>query len=389
MGKTAWTRSHLFQWLILERYVAREFIKLFLLTLVTLVSVYLIGAFSEKIGRLVQAQLDFISILGYFSARLPEAIGQVLPAAVLLAVMITLGLLARNNETIAIRTCGINVFCLIRPLLVLTAVLSLILLIFNFYLIPWGQHQLTAIWETKVEKKPPRSLINMERFWYKGDRAIFNILMFRKDTRTLEGVKIYLFDQQFRLVQLIAAERAQWDGSQWHFYQGISETFSPAGTVVGESFQEKVIPLSEKPKDFAVIDKKITEMDFNELSRYIGRLERDGYDPTPYRLDLQRRMALSLTPLIVTLIGGGLALFKEKTYIPAVIATGIAVVFVYWLSIGFCLSLGEAGHLPIFWAAWLPNILFSIIGLAWLIKTGLLSLPKSLSGYKISVNHGG
>ncbi|MBW1918181.1 MAG: LPS export ABC transporter permease LptG [Deltaproteobacteria bacterium] len=385
MEKTASTRSRLFRWLILEQYVAREFIKLFLLTLVTLVSVYLIGAFSEKIGRLVQAQLDLIAILSYFSARVPEAVGQVLPAAVLLAVMITLGLLARHNETIAIRTCGINIFCLIRPLVMLAGGLSLILFFLNFYFIPWTQQQMTTIWETQVEKKPPRSLINMERFWYKGDRAIFNILMFRKDTQTLEGVKIYLFDQQFRLVQLIAAKRAQWDGDRWHFYQGISQIFTPAGSVISESFQKRIIPLTEQPDDFAVIEKKISEMDFTELYRYIDRLEHDGYDPTEYRLDLQRRMALSLTPLIVTLIGGGLALFREKTYIPAVIATGIAVVFVYWLFIGFCLSLGEAGRLPVFWAVWLPNVLFTVLGLVWLIKNGLLTLPKSFSSYKISL----
>ena len=389
MAIAACPRFRPFRWLILERYVAQEFIKMFLLTLLTLVSVYLIGAFSEKIGRLVQAQMDLIHILGYFGVRVPEALGQVLPAAVLLAVMITLGLLARNNETIAIRTGGLNVFCLIRPLMILAGGLSLVLLFLNLYLIPWSQQEMSTIWDTQVEKKPPRSLINMERFWYKGDRAIFNILMFRKDKQTLEGVKIYLFDKQFNLVELIAAARAQWDGDHWHFYQGFSQVFHPTGSVASQSFEERVLPLTERPEDFAVLDKKITEMNFHELYRYIERLEHDGYDPTTYRLDLQRRIAVSLTPLIVTLIGGSLALYREKAYIPAVIATGIGIVFVYWLVMGFCLSLGEAGGLPVLLAAWLPNCLFVLGGLVWLLKTGLIDLPSCLSCLRLPVKVGG
>lgn len=369
-----------FRFLILERYVAREFGKIFLLTLATLVTVYLIGAFTEKIGRLVQAEMDFLGIMQYLVMRVPEATGQILPAAVLLAVMITLGLLARHNETVAMRTSGINVFVLLRPLLLIAGVLSVILLIHNLYLIPWSQQQVAYLWDTRVEKKPPHSLINMERFWYKGDRAIFNILTFRKDTQTLEGVKIYVFDPQFHLRQLIAASRAEWEGGHWRFYRGLSQTFAPSGKILGESFQERVITLTEGPGDFAILEKKVTEMDVAELYRYIQRLERDGYDSTLYRIDLQKRLALSLTPLIVTLIGGSLALFREKSHIPTVIATGIGIVFVYWLSFGFCLSLGQAGRLPVLWAAWLPHMLFGLGVLIFLLKGDFFT--NALSAFK-------
>lgn len=348
---------------ILERYVAREFVFFFLLTLLTMAAIYLIVDFFEKIDRLLRAQLNLSVMLSYFSFKMPLALGQVMPAAVLLAVMITFALLSRHNETIAIKTAGINVVGLLKPLLMLAGLFSGILLALNLYLIPWSTQRVNEIWETQVEKKPSRSLMNLERFWYKGDRTIFNILMFHKDTQALEGVKIYFFDQQFRITQIVAAARAQWTGKDWRFYQGLIQSFQPDGMLKGEVFQEQTIALTERPEDFSNLERKITEMDFSDLYLYAHRLERDGYDPTQYRVDLLGRISLSLTPLIVTLIGGGLILQREKSNIPAGIATGIGIVFVYWLILSFFLSMGQVGRLPAYAAAWLPNILFGLGGL--------------------------
>ncbi len=77
----------------------------------------------------------------------------------------------------------------------------------------------------------------MEHFWYKGDQAIYNIVMFRKDIQTMEGVKIYLFDRQFHLVQIIAAARAQWQEDHWRFLSGLYSVFCPRhrGGYRGES----------------------------------------------------------------------------------------------------------------------------------------------------------
>jgi lipopolysaccharide export system permease protein len=72
---------------------------------------------------------------------------------------------------------------------------------------------------------------------------------------------------------------------------------------------------------------------------------------------------MSLTPLIITLIGGSIILWQEKTNIPLGITLGIGVVFIYWLMYSLFLSLGQVGKLPIVLAAWMANIIFGLIGI--------------------------
>ena len=103
---------------------------------------------------------DAGALLEYLVLKLPFAIGQVLPAAVLLGVMLTFGLMSRSHETMAIRTSGLNILSLVRPTLIYSGVVALLLLTLNLYLIPWSQGRLDLFWQTQVDKKPPRNLHN-------------------------------------------------------------------------------------------------------------------------------------------------------------------------------------------------------------------------------------
>jgi lipopolysaccharide export system permease protein len=346
---------------ILEGYIAREFLKLTGLSLFTFVSLFLIVDFFEKIDRLVRAHLGAWELCHYLLLKIPLAVGQVFPAAVLLGIMLAFGLMSRSHETMAIRTSGVNILSLLRPVIMITAGVGVLILVLNLYMTPWSQGRLNLFWQTKVEKKPPRDLHNLSHFWYKGDQAIYNIVTFRKDIQTLEGVKIYLFDRQFQLVQIVAAARAQWQDGHWRFFDGYVQNFDPAGAVSGEKFHQRDFTLTEKPKDFGDLEKKVTEMDFNELWRYVARLERDGYKSTSYRVDLYNRISLGLTPLVLVLLGLGLALRQEETHITSMVALGLGLMFGYWLFLGFSTSFGQAGSWPVLLSVTAPHITFGLM----------------------------
>jgi len=351
---------------ILEAYVAREFLKLSSLSMATFVSIFLIVDFFEKIDRLVRAHLGVVDLLYYFLLKVPFALSEVLPPAVLLGVMLTFGLMSRSHETLAIRTSGLDILRLTRPAIIIAVLAGVLLLSLKLYFVPWSQGRLSLFWETRVEKKPLPSLLNMQHFWYKGDQVIYNILLFRKDTQTLEGVNIYLFDRGFNLIQIIAAARAQWQGDHWRFYQGFIQTLGQGKEEFGEKFQERDVVLTERPEDFSGLEKKVAEMDLSELYRFVHRLERDGYKSTSYRLDLYRRISLSLTPLILAILGMALTLRGDRINIPAMVTVGLGLMFVYWLIFGLCASLGEAGRWPVFWAVTLPHLGFGGVAIGLL-----------------------
>jgi lipopolysaccharide export system permease protein len=346
---------------LLEHYVSREFLKIFLLSLTAFLSLYLVVDFFEKIDQLVRANLGLAEMGHYILLKIPMALEQVLSPAVLLGAMLTFGLLTRTRETMAIRTSGLDILRLTRPVLFLAALVAAGLLILNLYLIPWSQSNLNWFWETQVQQKTPRSLLNPEHLWYKGDRAIYNILLYRKDLQTLEGVKIFRFDDKFNLIQVVAARRAVWQEGHWHLYQGLVQNFDQPGESSVKSFQELNLTLTETPKDFGGLERKIAEMDVEELMRFVDRLERDGYKSTSYRLEIQNKFAMALVPLVLAALGLGLALRREKVFIPGMVAVGLGIMFAYWLFLGFSTSLGQAGRWPIIWAAWLPHLFFGIV----------------------------
>jgi lipopolysaccharide export system permease protein len=346
---------------LLEHYVSREFLKIFLLSLTAFLSLYLVVDFFEKIDQLVRANLGLAEMGHYILLKIPMALEQVLSPAVLLGAMLTFGLLTRTRETMAIRTSGLDILRLTRPVLFLAALVAAGLLILNLYLIPWSQSNLNWFWETQVQQKTPRSLLNPEHLWYKGDRAIYNILLYRKDLQTLEGVKIFRFDDKFNLIQVVAARRAVWQEGHWHLYQGLVQNFDQPGESSVKSFQELNLTLTETPKDFGGLERKIVEMDVEELMRFVDRLERDGYKSTSYRLEIQNKFAMALVPLVLAALGLGLALRREKVFIPGMVAVGLGIMFAYWLFLGFSTSLGQAGRWPIIWAAWLPHLFFGIV----------------------------
>lgn len=345
---------------LLEKYISREFLKIFLLSLTAFLILYLVVDFFEKIDQLVRANLGLADMGRYILLKVPIALEQVLSPAVLLGAMLTFGLLTRTRETMAIRTSGVDILQLTRPVLLLAALAAGLLLTLNLYLVPWSQGALNLFWETQVQRKPPRSLINLEHFWYKGDRAIYNILLYRKDSQTLEGVKIFRFDDKFNLVQVVAARRAVWQDGRWRLYQGLVQNFDRQGENPVQSFQEMDMALTETPKDFGGLERKIPEMDVGELVRFVDRLERDGYKSTSYRMEVQNRFSMALVPLVLAALGLGLALRQEKIFIPGMVAMGLAAMFVYWLILGFSTSLGQAGRWPVIWAAWLPHVLFGM-----------------------------
>ncbi len=348
---------------LLEHYVSREFLKIFLLSLTAFLTLFLVVDFFEKIDQLVRANLGLAEMGHYILLKVPVALEQVLSPAVLLGAMLTFGLLTRTRETMAIRTSGLDILRLTRPVLLLAALVAAGLLILNLYLIPWSLFNLNGFWETRVQGKPPRSLVNPEHLWYKGDRAIYNILLYRKDIQTLEGVKIFRFDDKFSLRQVIAARRAVWHDGRWHLFHGLVQDFDQPEENRVQSFTELTLTLTETPKDFGGLERKPAEMDVEELLRFVGRLERDGYKSTSYRVEIQNRFAMALVPLVLAALGLGLALRQEKVFIPGMVAVGLGLMFAYWLFLGFSTSLGQAGRWPIIAAAWLPHLFFGTVAL--------------------------
>ncbi len=349
---------------ILALYISREWLKLLGLFTVSFVAIYTIFDFIEKVDNFQEAKVPASTMISFFLLQIPELVSLLLPMAILMATVITLGLMAKKNEIVAIKSSGISLFRLSMPILLMSGVLTLATIFFGETVLPQTKSRTNYIWDVLVEKRPGQ-LIQREKFWYKGQNSVYSVGFYEPESTSIAGVVYYSFDKDFNLLLRIDARRARFLEDRWVFVSGLYQELMPGGGYQAELFDEKDVDLPERPQDFSRLAKPSEEMSLVELAAWLDKLEKEGYDSRRYRVDLQGKISFPFVCLLMGLWGVPLALFKEKGHALAPgVVLGLGVALCYWVSFSYMRSIfGYAGVLPPFVAAWLPNGLFGLGGL--------------------------
>lgn len=344
---------------ILDRYLAKEVLKHFAIVLFAVIVIYLAADFFENIDRFMEAGLPLSKALEYFQLKLPLIIVQITPVGILLAVLITFGLMNKNNEIIALKSGGMSVYLFLKPVLSLGILFTIVYFIFAEVVVPVTVSKANEIWRVEVKKLTVTA--ERKNIWIKGHRSIAFISYFNPRDKTISGVTLNLFDGNFRLIRRVDAARGKFKDNQWIFYDVMEQKLNPQNGSYAVSFEDqKIETLDLTPEDLKRVAKKSEEMSFQELYHYIQNVESEGYDATPYRVDLQAKFALPLSCIIVCIIGASITLKKTtREGLALSITLGIVIVFLYWVTQSFCTSLGYGGVLPPFIAAWIANFIFT------------------------------
>ena len=344
---------------ILDRYLIKEILKHFTIVLGTVIIIYVAVDFFENIDRFVEAGVPMSRAIEYFQLKLPLIIVQVTPVAILLAVLITLGLMNKNNEIIALKCGGMSIYHFLKPLLTLGLLFTILFFIISEIVVPITVSKANAIYRQEVKKYTVTS--TRKNIWIKGHRSIAFIAYFNPQDQTISGITLNRFDDQFRLTRRIDAAKGKFQNDQWHFYEVMAQQLNRQSGVYVVNFIERLVEdIDFTPADLKRAAKKSEEMSIKELYHYIQHVESEGYDATPYRVDWHGKFALPLSCIIVCIIGTGITLRKTtREGLSVNIAYGVIVVFVYWIVQGFCLSLGYGGMLPPIISAWVANFLFT------------------------------
>ena len=353
---------------IISRHITAEVIKYFILILIGVVMIYLVVDFFEKLDNFVDAQLPASRIVLFFMLNVPFVVFQIAPLAVLLAVLVVLGLMNKHSEIIALRAGGVSRYMILKPALAVGLVLSLALFLFADLMVPITMEKANQIWLGEVRKK---ELVTTRRnnIWLRGRQQLTKIKLFRPDRKTIHGVTIYQFDDQFRLTSRLDAKKGVYQNDHWQL-RTIMHQERKAGTneftttFLGKMDADIDIDL----EDFQQVMKQPLEMRFAELSNYINDLESQGYDASVNRVDLHAKIAFPLVCLILTMVGAGLVLRPgDKEGLPIKIAIGLGIAFLYWILHSFFISLGYGGVLFPILAAWMTNIIFAGVSAALLL----------------------
>jgi len=358
---------------ILDRYVAREFLKIIAMALTVFVGIFVIVDLFEKLGRFLEAGVAPRILLRYYLFSLPDIFFKVMPVAVLLSSLLALGTMARHNELLAMKMGMVSTLRIAVPIVALALLVTGIALTLGQSLIPRASERAQDIMHTNVKKLPAVRIARQTNIWYRAQGDAFHQMFLHiglADVRSnlLREVTLIELTPQFTPMRRLDAREAVWEAGGWVLKDGYMWMFSPAGELLLDRFQRMAVGISERPEDLTRVVRAPEEMSYEELKDYIHRLAQGGVDVRRYWVDLYAKIALPFACFVMGLIGIAFGLRTGKTGVLIWVGACVPLAFIYWVVFSLGLALGRGGALPPLVAAWLPNALFAIGGMVALIK---------------------
>ncbi len=345
---------------VLSRYIAREFLRVFLVCLAAVSVVYLVAHFIGKLDDFIEHRASVALIATFIVLKIPRLVYEVLPIVVLLATLITFRGLAMNSEITAMRACGIGLSRLLMPVLSVTTILVLLILLDGERLVPLANQKANYLEDVALKKRPHILALRKNRIWFRtGENSFCNIQKVNPDHASLHHVTLYSFDADFHLLARMDADEVRWDGAGWITDGATHWVFGPSGDIASERHFQGTFPLTESLEEMINVEKSSREMGYGELRDYIGILRRDGYPVTAYEVDLHAKISYTVISLIMVLIAVPFSLGSTRGGgVGISIGLSVLIGFGYWIAYSIGLSFGYAGVLPPVVAAWVGNALF-------------------------------
>lgn len=354
---------------ILDRYIATTWLRLLMLCLGGFVGIYLVIDLIEKIPRFLRAGGAAGDILQYFIWKLPEMISRTATFSILMATLLTLGMLSRDSEIIALRSCGVSLLRISLPMLGLGLVASILLLINAELILPHSYARTELIDRVKIKKRGERATFKVNNIWFRSKSMILQARLFEPKKRVLSGVVVWNLDASMSPVSRIDAETAVYLDGGWLLNSAVLKNFQTAAGYAPQFSQTMKLDLNLKIEDLQVLDSDADNMSIRTLKEYAENLKRGGYQAYRYLTLMHTKIASPFAALIMVLLGIPFALRNSRSGgIAMGIGASIGIGFAYFVVNAVLLSYGRSGVLTPVVAAWGANVLFMLSGI-WMAMT--------------------
>jgi LPS export ABC transporter permease LptG/LPS export ABC transporter permease LptF len=352
---------------ILDDYVMRDFLLYLFMIGGAFVMLLLVFTLFELLGDILHNGISMLTVGEYLLNVTPYFLYYpIAPMSMLLAVLVTFGLLQRSNEITAIKATGISLYRVVIPVLVASVLVAAGLFLSDQFYLPYTNKRQDEL-RNRIKGKPPQTYLRPDRKWIFGQHNdIYYYQLFDPDRDTFGGISVFQFDPQtFQITRRVTAERAHWSDliGRWVYEQGWERNLNASAIASYRRFDVATYPqLAEPPLYFKKEVKQSSEMNYEELRRYIHDLQQSGFDVVRLRVQLQKKIAYPLITLVMAVLAIPFALSARKRGALAGVATAIGIGVVYWTISGLFEAMGNLSQLPPTVAAWSPNLVFGFIG---------------------------
>ncbi len=354
---------------IIDRYIARTWLRLLLLCLSGFVGIYLVIDLIENIPRFLRAGGAAGDMLQYFIWKFPEMISRTATFSILMATLLTLGTLSRDSEIIALRSCGVSLLRISLPMLALGLIASILLLINAELILPHSYARTELLVRVKIKKEVDHAAFKRNNIWFRSKSMILRAHLFEPKTKTLSGVVVWNVDEAMNPVSRIDAVSAVYREGGWLLNSATTRNFQTPAGYAPRHAQTMPLDLNLKIEDLKVLESDADNMSIRTLKEYAENLKRGGYQAYRYLTLMHTKIASPFAALIMVLLGIPFAMRNSRTGSIAMgVGASIGIGFAYFVVNAVLLSYGRSGVLPPMVAAWGANVLFMMSGI-WMAMT--------------------
>jgi LPS export ABC transporter permease LptF/LPS export ABC transporter permease LptG len=356
---------------IVDLYVLRKFVSNLLAIMLAFIFLFEIFTFFELAEDIRRHNVPFMIVIRYFYFLIPYSIYQFTPLAALVSVLVTIGVLSKNNEIIAFKASGISLYRLAVPLLLTGLVIASALLVLDDTYLPYAnqrQDELRAI----IKGRPPQTHTRPERWIFGENSKVYNYDLFDSKEKMFGGLTIIELDAAtFEMRRRVFANRAQWldNENAWVLESGWVRDFADGRVTRFAPFRVTSLPeMTEPPSYFHREVIQAFQMSWRELRKYIAGLRTAGFDVASLTVQLHKKLAYPLIAPISMMLAIPFALFVGSRGAVGGLALGVGIGISYWALSALTEAMGGIGQLPPFLAAWSPDLVFFFLALYFFLK---------------------
>ncbi|MBX7123309.1 MAG: LptF/LptG family permease [Opitutaceae bacterium] len=366
---------------LVDRYILREWLVIFGLVLGATVGLVLMQALYDNFRDLLDAGASGSDVAFYFLVRVPRFFSVVLPLALLVSLLYSLGRLHRGNEIIALRAAGLGLFEITRSLWVSGLILCGVSWWLNASVIPWSiersDRMLDRLRYQQLSQTVPHDRVGVvksvafdnqreHRMWFMNRYSPFLARGY--------GVSVAELDADRREKTRIVAREAYRDPQRgyWVFKDGREDWFdSDTGEMMRTvAFKEKAVPhFREDPALMLVFDRKPGDLSFVELKRILDYFALDANPKiTLYATRYYGLWADTLGPLIILALAIPFAVSGVRVNPVVGVSKSLGLFVLYYGLVQASYALGGRDLMPPMIAALLPNVVMLVVGLWFFLR---------------------
>ena len=360
---------------LLDRYIARQYGRILTMTMAGMLGLFYISTFIDKSDKVFKGQVSVGMVLEFLFWSTPQFLVYIIALAVLIAGLVTIGLLTKNSELIVMRACGISLYRTALPMLTIAVAASGVLVGLQEYVLATANRRAEQL-DHQIRFNKPMASGLLNRKWLVGRNGeVYHYQYYDPRNHELHSLSVFEFDPaDHRLVRRRFAQKAVYVADvrpdatpEWLLDQGWLREFGPDNDVQFTRFTD--LAQRFEPPDYFVTEAREPDlMNFLQLRDYIDELRASGYNVLEHEVGLHRKVAFPFVTLVMTLIAVPFAVTTGRRGALYGIGVGIVLALIYWVMISIFGAFGASGVLDPMLAAWAPNLIFGAVA-AYLLLT--------------------